>query len=161
MASLLFAIPFWASVVVVGLICLAATTLTIQALYRVVAEKTSNPYKHIPAARHEGSWLSTLFLGDFESIKAADPVQQHVNWMRQMGPVYRYRHMFHVQRLFLADSRAMMHILNNSANYPKPDHTSTFLRAVLGNGLVTIEGHDHRRQRKIITPAVSVESLEK
>ena len=109
------------------------------ALYRLtIGEYIFNDYSHLPAAPHSGSWLSTLFLGDFGEIKNAAPAEAHIRWMKSLGGVYRYRHMFAVQRILLADPRAMMHILNKSSNYPKPDHTSIFLRSLLGEGLVSL-----------------------
>lgn len=134
---------------------LAAVSFSLVAISRLISERTSHGNQHIPAVRHASSWLNTLFLGDFQAIKDASPGEMHVQWMRELGPVFRYRHILFVERILLADPRAMMHVLNHSAKYPKPEHTTTFLSAVLGNGLVTTEGEAHRRQKKIVTPAVS------
>lgn len=152
MALFILLAPLAGAVTIVGSVCALFTLL---ALSRRIHAIISTTHAHIPAARHRGSWLSTLFLGDFQAIKDVPPGQQHLEWMRELGPVFQYRHMFYVQRLLLADPRAMMHILNRSSNYPKPEHTTTFLSVVLGNGLVTAEGAAHKRQKKIVTPAVS------
>lgn len=109
-------------------------------LYRLTIGEYFNSYSHIPAAPHSGSWLSTLLLGDFREIKEGAPASVHIRWMKSLGGVYRYRHMLNVQRILLADPKAMMHVLNKSSNYPKPGHTSIFLRSLLGEGLVSRRG---------------------
>ena len=125
----------------------------VQALYRMTIGELFNPWKHIPKVKTTDP-LSLIF-GDFRVIKAADPAQQHVVWMNKLGQVYRYRHMFYVQRVLLADPKALIHVLSpaKAYQYPKPEYTSSFLAAVLGDGLVSIEGEKHARQRKIIAPA--------
>ena len=43
--------------------------------------------------------------------------------------------------------------------YPKSKSTRIFLDAVMGEGLITVEGEKHRRERRIISPAVSWRSF--
>ncbi|WFD23411.1 hypothetical protein MEQU1_002100 [Malassezia equina] len=122
-------------------------------IYRMTIGEWFTPWKHIPKVKQTDPLA--LFFGDFRAIKSQQPADQHVKWMNELGPVYRYRHMFQVHRILLADPKAMSYVLSpaKAYQYPKPEYTSAFLTAVLGEGLVSIEGEKHARQRKIIAPA--------
>ncbi|WFD01272.1 hypothetical protein MYAM1_004034 [Malassezia yamatoensis] len=139
--------------VLLALIVLFLLNQLLGAVYRMTFGEWFSPWKHIPKVKSKDPL--GLFFGDFRAIKAAQPGEQHVEWMNQLGPVYRYRHMFQVQRVLLADPKALIHVLSpaKAYQYPKPEYTSAFLTAALGQGLVSIEGDVHRRQRKIIAPA--------
>lgn len=45
----------------------------------------------------------------------------------------------------------------NSRNYVKTEITKTVLRRVAGDGVLVVEGNEHRRQRKLLNPAFSSE----
>lgn len=136
-----------------GLILFFLLNQFLGAFYRMTIGEWFSSWKHIPKVKTTDPL--SLFFGDFRAIKAAQPGEQHVKWMNELGPIYRYRHMFYVQRVLLADPKALIHILSpaKAYQYPKPEYTSAFLTAALGQGLVSIEGDVHRRQRKIIAPA--------
>ncbi|PKI84342.1 hypothetical protein MVES1_001537 [Malassezia vespertilionis] len=146
--------------VVAGIVGIAAALVALfllnqvfGAFYRMTIGEWFNNWKFIPKVKTSDP-LAFIF-GDFRAIKSVAPGEQHVEWMNKLGPVYRYRHMFFVQRVLLADPKALVHVLSpaKAYQYPKPEYTSAFLTAALGQGLVSIEGEAHRRQRKIIAPA--------
>lgn len=139
--------------VLLGVVLLFLLNQILGAVYRATIGEWFSPWKHIPKVKTTDPLA--LFFGDFRAIKAAQPGEQHVQWMNELGPIYRYRHMFEVQRVLLADPKALIHVLSPAKAYqfPKPEYTSAFLTAALGQGLVSIEGETHRRQRKIIAPA--------
>ncbi|BEI82047.1 hypothetical protein CcaverHIS002_0212070 [Cutaneotrichosporon cavernicola] len=60
-----------------------------------------------------------------------------------------------VQRIYTADPVAISHIFQNADQWPKSKSTGIMLRRMLGNGLITAEGTDHRRQRRVLNPAFS------
>ncbi|KAK0543580.1 hypothetical protein OC846_004391 [Tilletia horrida] len=131
-------------------------------LYRFfIGEYYNNPVKDIPKVKHTDGLLKTLIMGDFARIKAARPAAQHIEWMQDLGPVYRYRHAFYVQRVLLADPKAMLWLTTqqNSYKFPKPEHTAAFLAAMLGHGIISADGDVHKRQRRILSPAFSPASI--
>ncbi|WFD35878.1 hypothetical protein MCUN1_002746 [Malassezia cuniculi] len=150
-AVALGAVVLVAAVVSIPLIFILIQLVT--AFYRMTIGEIFNPWKHIPKVKSTDP-LSIIF-GDFRAIKTSQPSEKHVEWMDELGPVYRYRHMFQVQRVLLADPKALLHVLSPSRayQYPKPEYTSQFIAAVIGDGLVASEGERHARQRKIIAPA--------
>lgn len=59
-------------------------------------------------------------------------------------------------RLILTNPRAMSEVLvQQSYNFKKPKPVRNFLRRILGNGLIIVEGDEHRFQRKNILPVFS------
>ncbi|PWN41350.1 cytochrome P450 [Ceraceosorus guamensis] len=153
LASVLLLMPL-------GIALVAAVTfgvaLFLQSAYNLtIGEYIVNPWKHIPAATHEGSVLSTMLMGDFGIIKASEPAEQHARWISELGSVFRYRHMFGKPRIFISDPKALLYIHGpgRAYKYPKSTPTRVFLDAVMGEGLISIEGDKHRRQRRIISPA--------
>lgn len=60
----------------------------------------------------------------------------------------------HDYRLMTFDFRAISHILSSSV-YEKPWQTRAYLSRLIGQGIFSTEGHEHRVQRKLIAPAFS------
>ncbi|BEJ12744.1 hypothetical protein CspHIS471_0212040 [Cutaneotrichosporon sp. HIS471] len=76
-------------------------------------------------------------------------------WIDKYGPTGRLRGLLGVQRIYTADPVAISHIFQNADQWPKSKSTGIMLRRMLGNGLITAEGTDHRRQRRVLNPAFS------
>jgi cytochrome P450 len=51
---------------------------------------------------------------------------------------------------------AALSVFLNSPNYIKPPRASNFVRIMIGDGLVAAEYDEHKRQRRILTPAFGV-----
>jgi len=47
----------------------------------------------------------------------------------------------------------------NSRNYVKTEISKRVLRRVVGDGILVVEGHEHKRQRKLLNPAFSSEHV--
>ena len=91
------------------------------AVYRLTIGEWFNSWKFVPKVKTTDPL--SLFFGDFRAIKMSQPGEKHVEWMNELGPVYRYRHMFGVQRVMLADPKALLHVLSpaRAYQYPKPE----------------------------------------
>lgn len=76
-------------------------------------------------------------------------------WTAAYGPSFCYRGFLGGSRLITTDPRAIAHILGNAYAYPKPDFIRDSLATMAAGheGLLTVEGEDHRRQRKVVGPA--------
>jgi cytochrome P450 len=58
--------------------------------------------------------------------------------------------------LLLTDPRSLAEVLvHKSYEFQKPKEIRNFLRMVLGDGLIIVEGDEHKFQRKHLTPAFS------
>ncbi|GAA97744.1 uncharacterized protein L969DRAFT_97442 [Mixia osmundae IAM 14324] len=112
------------------------------------------PY-YLSSIRHlPGPPRKSIILGNLPEIVAAEPGILQKEWLDKYGGYARYHFMFGVSRLLLSDVKAVNHILlSNPYSYPKPNALRGELAKILGKGLLFAEGDDHKRQRKIMTPA--------
>ncbi|VDB87090.1 unnamed protein product [Peniophora sp. CBMAI 1063] len=83
----------------------------------------------------------------------------HANWIAQYGKVFKINAEFGTHRLFVADTRAVSHVLTNSDVYQKPRSNTRSLMHTLGPGILTVEGDTHRKQRRTLNPAFGLAHL--
>jgi cytochrome P450 len=57
------------------------------------------------------------------------------------------------------DTKALQHVLTNTMVYEKPEEIRANLGDLLGHGILFAEGHDHRRQRRIMNPAFGTTNI--
>lgn len=91
-------------------------------------------------------------------VEASDPDESpasYATWKKEHGKTFRF-HGFgkHDYRLMTFDFRAITHILSSPV-YEKPWQTRAYLSRLIGQGIFSTEGHEHRIQRKLIAPAFS------
>ncbi|KAG5648394.1 hypothetical protein DXG03_004968 [Asterophora parasitica] len=77
------------------------------------------------------------------------------HWSALYGATFVYRGFIGGPRLMTTDPVAIAHILANAYEYPKPDFVRDSLASMAAGheGLLTVEGEQHRRQRRILAPA--------
>lgn len=80
---------------------------------------------------------------------------QHAIWSKEYGTTYKYSVLFNLQRFYTEDTTALAYILSHGDIFQKPSQTRKGLSDMLGNGLLTAEGHDHKRQRKLLNSSFS------
>ncbi|KIM23167.1 hypothetical protein M408DRAFT_332466 [Serendipita vermifera MAFF 305830] len=80
-------------------------------------------------------------------------------WREQYGSLFAIKAVLGQRRSVTTDTKAIAHILANSQKYCKPEAARWHLSYLLGNGMVTAEGHEHRHQRRAINPAFSLTNL--
>lgn len=81
-------------------------------------------------------------------------------WHEKYGSVVRYFFPFGSERLSIADNDALKHMtIQNAYNYPKPVRAKLWMLRILGEGVLLAEGEEHVRQRKILNPAFSTQSI--
>ncbi|CAL1713461.1 unnamed protein product [Somion occarium] len=82
-------------------------------------------------------------------------------WTAAYGHTFVYRGFVGGYRLMTTDPLAVSHILGHAYDFPKPDFIRDALAEMAAghDGLLTVEGDDHRRQRKILTPAFSASHI--
>ncbi|EAU92951.1 cytochrome P450 [Coprinopsis cinerea okayama7 len=84
-----------------------------------------------------------------------DSPDSYEEWRRAHGDTVRF-HGFgkHDYRLLSFDFRAITHVLTSPV-YEKPWQTRYYLSKLIGRGIFSTEGHEHKMQRKLISPAFS------
>ncbi|KAJ7738750.1 cytochrome P450 [Mycena metata] len=122
--------------VLYGVLCLAKRVYT----------RLTSPIRHIAGPRRQG-----IVRGD---------VGHHMDaWRAQFGPTFSYPGMFGTN-LHTSDVLALQHILKNADIYQRPAFSRKILgNGLLGAGLLTIEGQEHRNLRKIMVIFLSYNVL--
>jgi cytochrome P450 len=67
--------------------------------------------------------------------------------------------LFGAPRVCTADPVALNYILSHHDSFPKPELTRRFLTDLLGSGVLVAEGTAHRRQRRVLNPSFSPQSI--
>jgi cytochrome P450 len=57
------------------------------------------------------------------------------------------------------DPLSLAHVLKNPQIYEKPSPSRKIITALIGCGMLAAEGAVHKRQRRVATPAFSVQNL--
>lgn len=61
--------------------------------------------------------------------------------------------------LITRDAATMNHVLNDTYNYARSSAGTKATKMIIGNGVVAVFGDEHKKQRKMLSPAFSVDSL--
>ncbi|SPC65230.1 related to Cytochrome P450 4F8 [Ustilago sp. UG-2017b] len=61
--------------------------------------------------------------------------------------------------LVTRDAATMNHVLNDSYNYTRSSAGTKATKIIIGNGIVAVFGDRHKKQRRMLAPAFSVDSL--
>ncbi|KAG8215244.1 cytochrome P450 [Butyriboletus roseoflavus] len=81
----------------------------------------------------------------------------HEEWVKQYGNTLTYKGLFYcysrTNRLFTMDTRTINYVLTHSSDYQKLPQTKYALSQILGEGVLIVEGAQHRQQRHIMNPA--------
>ncbi|KAI0033662.1 cytochrome P450 [Vararia minispora EC-137] len=84
----------------------------------------------------------------------------HKRWIEQYGRNVRIQGLHPWdQRLLPLDPTTLHHIMKHTDIYEKPAISRRFISRFIGVGMLSAEGAVHRRQRRVATPAFSVQNL--
>ena len=124
-------------------------------VYRKARRKFSK-LQAIPSPKGEN-----FFFGHFFLVTRVKKVgEQYLRWLLEYGPIYRIDMFLLGERIILSDPEGIKRVLiSNVSNYPKAENLRRALRAILGDGLLTVEGVDHTRHRRIISSAFHYDCL--
>ncbi|RIA97841.1 cytochrome P450 [Glomus cerebriforme] len=106
-----------------------------------------SPLRKIPGPPSENP-----FYGNLKTLLKEESGEPQLRWVKQYGNIVKFHGIFNTPTLFIADPKILQEInINQSYDYIKPPSVSAV--AVVGRGLVFAEGDDHKRQRKMMSPA--------
>ncbi|WWC98172.1 hypothetical protein V866_005063 [Kwoniella sp. B9012] len=108
------------------------------------------PYRNLRGPKSD-HWL----WGNVRTFIKSEPMVPHGRWIKEFGPTFRYRVIAGMPRFYTADPVALSYVLNHGDIFPKPPQTRKGMADMLGNGVLVAEGHDHKRQRKLLNPSFS------
>ncbi|EJU05966.1 cytochrome P450 [Dacryopinax primogenitus] len=82
------------------------------------------------------------------------------SWQKEFGDVYRLPTAAGAERTVIMDSRAIAYVLNtNGYNFTRYEGERNTIKRLLGGGILTVEGNDHKRHRKAMSPGFSIASI--
>ncbi|KAG9013822.1 hypothetical protein FRB94_000802 [Tulasnella sp. JGI-2019a] len=98
---------------------------------------------------------ASFLLGNLGVIRTctADTLDQ---WLRDYGPTFTSAGFLRRRELFVIDLKALAFIYNQPLMFSKPPFLINVARSLVGDGLLTVEGLVHRKQRKVMNPAFSM-----
>ncbi|KAI0703590.1 cytochrome P450 [Cytidiella melzeri] len=129
---------------------LAVVLYVIWSFLALMLRQARSPLRFLP-----GPPSPSFFMGNLREMHDAENTNLVGQWQRAYGSTFVYRGFIGGCRLMTTDPVAVNHILSRGYDYPKPDFIRDALAsmAVGHDGLITVEGDQHRKQRKILNPA--------
>ena len=105
-----------------------------------------SPLRHLP-----GPPSHSFFMGNLPEMHDQENNRLVARWVEQYGTTFVYRGFIGGHRLMTTDPVAVGHILSRAYEFPKPDFIRDSLASMAaGNdGLLVVEGEDHRRQESL------------
>ncbi|KDR75603.1 hypothetical protein GALMADRAFT_226232 [Galerina marginata CBS 339.88] len=118
-------------------------------LYRLYRKFTCISVSDIPGPKAE-----SFALGNLRQYFQSQAGEIDFKWQEEFGDIVRYKGAFGEDRLLVSDPKAIQYILQTGGyRFAKQTERREVSRLLSGKGLVWAEGHDHKRQRRIMNPA--------
>lgn len=132
---------------------LAVSSKALLLLYFPIPYLTS-PLRHLP--QPPGEKLLSGHLTEESSKPAGSAFRRWVDTVPNSGLIYFRGLLQGFPRLLLTTPEALQEVLITHAyDYGKARHGRVLLSRTTGQGLVVVEGHEHKVQRKSVAPAFS------
>ncbi|CAJ0903116.1 12257_t:CDS:2 [Entrophospora sp. SA101] len=112
-----------------------------------------SPLSKIPGPRPDHFLLGNL-------LKIIKP-ESGVKWAEKYGTVYRCYGLLNVPKVFILDEKNIQKVLVSDAyaKFGKRKGFLGFLNRILGEGILAVDGDVHKRQRKLMNPSFSHNSI--
>lgn len=96
----------------------------------------------------DGPDSRSFFLGNLREMHDQENTNLIARWEAEHGSTFVYRGFIGGYRLMTTDLVAVAHIMGRAYEYPKPDFVTDNLASMAGGhqGLLTVDGEDHKRQ---------------
>ncbi|THH11443.1 hypothetical protein EW146_g8046 [Bondarzewia mesenterica] len=115
---------------------------------RKVLQNYNSPLRNIPGPSSLGFVRGSF--GHAPEFEAFGLIEQ---WIEEYGHTFTFKTVFSYNKLFTMDTKALSHVLSHHGGYEKTGEARFNLGELLGKGLLFVEGEDHRKQRKVLSPA--------
>ncbi|KAH7916514.1 cytochrome P450 [Hygrophoropsis aurantiaca] len=139
-----------------SLIFASTVLLSSYAIYHTFIAPHFNPLRKLagpPVHSFFGNHMSAV-LDPFRSPKT------HAAYVQKYGRNVRIRGLGPWdERLLPLDPASVSHVLKNSTIYEKPWQSRRLITSLIGCGMLAAEGHVHKRQRRVATPAFSIQNM--
>ncbi|KAF7297364.1 Cytochrome P450 [Mycena indigotica] len=110
-----------------------------------------------PTCDIPGPHNPSLFWGNFREMR--DDPQTLNSWHTAYGRIFKFRSLFSFSQLYTTDTRALTHILFKTEIYQKSPSFRENAERYTGVSVNSLEGEEHERHRKILTPIFSMSQI--
>uniref|UniRef100_A0A1D1YAW8 Cytochrome P450 3A21 n=1 Tax=Anthurium amnicola TaxID=1678845 RepID=A0A1D1YAW8_9ARAE len=112
------------------------------------------PFYISPLRKIPGPPSDSPFYGNIKALITEQPDNQEpqLQWVNKYGTIVKYNGLFNKPTLFITDQKIIQEMTSSRTyDFIKPFRPGAL--AFIGNGLVLAEGDDHKRQKKMMSPA--------
>ncbi|KAI0292841.1 cytochrome P450 [Multifurca ochricompacta] len=130
--------------------CALALCFFLRPLFTLILSRFRSPLRLLPSPPSP-----SFLIGNLAQIADQENNDIFRSWTDQYGHTLVYRGFINGHRLLTTDPLALAYILGHAYDFPKPNFITEAL-AEMGaghNGLLTVQGDIHRRQRRIMNQA--------
>ncbi|KAL1727765.1 cytochrome P450 [Schizophyllum commune] len=107
--------------------------------------------RHVP-----GPDSDSFLLGNLPELLRSPAAEIELDWQERYGGAMKYNGAFGEQLLMISDPVAAQYVVQTSGyGFIRPSDRKEVSRQLLGRGILTVEGHDHKRHRRIMVPGLS------
>jgi cytochrome P450 len=108
-----------------------------------------------------GPARSSFWLGNEGDVRyQAEVGDSEFSWLNEYGGAWKIYGALGEEQLYLADPKALQYVLQTSGyRFPKLHMVRATIRMLLGEGIAYVHGDQHKRHRKIMSPAFSAPQL--
>ncbi|KAL0956023.1 hypothetical protein HGRIS_002196 [Hohenbuehelia grisea] len=126
------------------------------AAYHLVLAPYFNPLRRIAGPPQKG-WFGTYLQALLDPARSP---KVHEIFVRRYGRTIRIRGVGPWDvRLLSLDPVTITHVLKHSQIYEKPWQSQRLITSLIGCGMLGAEGAVHKRQRRVATPAFSIQNM--
>lgn len=122
------------------------------ALYPVQERRL--PYRNLP-----GPEPSTLVLGNLLDVAAIPVGNRYEAWFKTYGPTLRFRGFLGKWRIVSTDVNALAYVLRHTSEFHRHGSFNGLIHRMVGDGVLCVEGEQHRRQRRVLNSAFNGTSV--
>ncbi|KAJ8592655.1 cytochrome P450 [Rhizopogon salebrosus TDB-379] len=110
-------------------------------------------YTRISLADVPGPQSASFIMGNMKELYQGQAAEADFKWQAQYGNVVRFKGLFGEDELMISDPAALQYIFVKSGyRFHKQENRTVLIKILNGRGLLSAEGDDHRRQRRVMLP---------
>lgn len=119
-------------------------------LYKAISRARFSPTRHLKGLPRGHWFFGSLSKDQYKHGRQAHVIQEGCD---QFGPVWNFTFLSGTPYAVLADPKAVTHVLLKPYRYQKDGISRRLLSTFFGQGLLAAEGDQHKRQRRVASPA--------
>ncbi|KAF8177631.1 cytochrome P450 [Pholiota molesta] len=124
--------------------------LVLYCVYKVVSlvyGELTSPLRDLPGPPNK-----SIIFGNFKELFSGESSAIQEKWTEEYGTTITYKGLLGVSRLYTTDLKAINHFLVDAQTYEKPAAAVYEIKRALGEGVLLVEGEEHKKQNPAFGP---------